>query len=163
MVRNVRLLGVVPPPPPSEVPVALKVTLPSPATVAVAVLVPAAGPTVRRACDRPLASVGSLRGVIEPPPAVTAQVTVIPATGFPALSSTRTTKSCASAVPTGAAWPSPLTETRAVGTPPAGLTGSPPVQLPRATTNRPRGRTRLRESRRNTEPRCFIVSSPDVD
>ncbi|HEV2752096.1 MAG TPA: hypothetical protein VGV12_16355 [Gemmatimonadales bacterium] len=59
-----------------------------PDTVAVAPCVPAAGPRTRVADAMPFAPVTD-EGVIDPPP-VTAQLRVIPLTGFAARSVTRT-------------------------------------------------------------------------
>src|SRR5438093_13629670 len=73
--------------------VVLKVTVgeASPARVAVAVFeVFAAVPNVHRADARPFAPVAVVVGETLPPPLVTANVTVVPATAFPNLSVTFT-------------------------------------------------------------------------
>ncbi len=70
--------------------VALKVTEPTPAAVAVTVLAPAAGPSVQVTDAVPDASVVVVLALTVPAPAVTAQVTGWPAKGFPSDPVTRT-------------------------------------------------------------------------
>ena len=75
------------------VPLAVKVTgdPPRPATVAVSVLAPALAPSVQLVrVATPFVSLATVPGLRLPPPAVTANVTVVPLTGLPYTSVTRT-------------------------------------------------------------------------
>ena len=60
------------------VPVAVKVTVPAPADVAVTLLTPATAPKVSEVLALPLASVVAFTVVMLPPPPVTAKVTGAP-------------------------------------------------------------------------------------
>src|SRR5207244_1880917 len=92
------------------VPVAVKVTglplIPEPAAVAVTVLGPALGPSVHDVAAA-MPSTPVVKGVVGltvPSPEVTANVTLAPATGFPAPSCTITDGGGLTAVPTWADW-----------------------------------------------------------
>jgi len=103
-----------PPPVAAAVPVALKVTgLPvTPAAVAVTVLVPAFAPNVRVLEARPELLVVTEGVESVPPPAVTANVIVIPDTPVPLASVTFTVKGLANCWLTVPFWPEPLTDTK---------------------------------------------------
>jgi len=91
------------------VPVALNVTgePESPVEVAVTVFVPAVGPSVKVEEALPSELVVVLVTERDPPPAVTANVTLTPLTGLLLASLTITTKGLDSAVPTVPLWPLP--------------------------------------------------------
>jgi hypothetical protein len=81
-------------------PVALKATGDSPVDVAVTVFVPVVGPNVRVVDALPSVPVEAEEADNDPPPAVTANVTLTPLTGLLLASLTITTNGLASVVPT---------------------------------------------------------------
>ena len=89
--------------------VALKLTEPIPAAAAVTVLVPATEPKVKDVLALPFVSVVALAGFTMPPPAVTLNVTAVPACGNPLVPLTCTTNRFDKVAPTVAVCPSPLT------------------------------------------------------
>ena len=119
--------------PDTAVAVASKVTAGIPATVAVARFAPAAGPRVQRVLAVPAALVMLLAGARDPPPAVTAQATVTPATGCPDALVTDTLNAVGNSVPAAAVWLLPATRVTDVGVvePPL-LPPSPPPPPPHA-------------------------------
>src|SRR5574341_1471954 len=97
----------------------------SPAAAADAALlfVPGVVPSVRTAAASPDESDSEAAGVTDPPPAVTAQATLVPETALPNASVTRTTNGLTSGAPAGPLWPSPDTS------PSAAAAAAPAVAL----------------------------------
>src|SRR5437867_1998737 len=107
---------------PHHVPVAVKVTAVRPDGVAVTVFCPGVAPSVNVPSASPLALVLTVTLLLPPklpPPAVTRNVTLTPATGFPAASTTRTVNAFGSRVPRTPVWPSPRTLRVALAVAPA--------------------------------------------
>src|SRR2546426_10911601 len=107
---------------PHHGPVAVNVMVFNPLPVAVTVFCPGVRPRVSVASARPLAlvvTVTLLPPPKEPPPSVTLKVTLTPATGFPAASTTRLVNAFGSAGPGTPVWPSPRTLRGAVAVAPA--------------------------------------------
>src|SRR5204862_4448018 len=98
-------------------PVAVKLTVPTPETTAVALFPPGAGPRVHWVEARPVASVTLVVGASVPPPCPGIQATASPATGLSPASCARTTSGAGSAVPTRPDCPSPETSSRTVAVP----------------------------------------------
>src|SRR5689334_3342057 len=82
--------------------------VPTPATVAVRICVPAVVPSVQVVCASPFASVVTV-ALPADPPLVAANVTTTPGDGAPLLDVTFATTGCASAAPTAAVCPEPET------------------------------------------------------
>ena len=80
----------------------------NPEAVAVAVWVPALGPSVRPIVATPVASVELLAAVTDPPPVATAHETETPAWGAPCASLTSTASGAASGWPAAPTWLLPL-------------------------------------------------------
>ena len=100
----------------AHVPVAVKVSVTRLDPVAVTVLLPGLGPSVKVTSASPLALVFTLTwdAPMLPPPEATRNVTWTPATGRPAASTTRTVNALGRTVPRGAVWPFPRTIREAV-------------------------------------------------